>query len=64
MDARIAVPVEIALLREVDADKAREVQHRVSQQFMDHLSNGLTVIGFEKTDTHGVYLLGEWEGAA
>jgi predicted GNAT superfamily acetyltransferase len=64
VDARVAVPVEIALLREVDADKAREVQHRVSGQFMEHLSNGLAVIGFEKTDTHGVYLLGEWEGAA
>ena len=56
--------MEIALLREVDATKAREVQHRVSAQFLDHFSNGLAVIGFEKTDTHGVYLLGEWEGAA
>ena len=64
VDARIAVPVEIALLREVDADKARDVQRRVSQQFLEHLSNGLAVIGFEKTDTHGVYLLGEWEGPA
>ena len=64
VDARIAVPVEIALLREVDAVKAREVQRRVSAQFMEQFSRGLAVIGFEKTDTHGVYLLGEWEGAA
>jgi predicted GNAT superfamily acetyltransferase len=64
VDARIAVPVEVALLRELDSPKAREVQHRVSQQFLEHFSKGLAVIGFERTETHGVYLLGEWEGAA
>src|SRR5207244_2493742 len=64
VDARIAVPVEIALLREVDSERAREVQRRVSDQFMDHLTQGRAVIGFERTETHGVYLLGEWEGAA
>lgn len=60
-DARIEVPAEIARLRKEDPRRAREIQERVSDQFLDYFERGLAVIGFEKTSEAGIYLLGPWE---
>jgi predicted GNAT superfamily acetyltransferase len=59
-EARVSVPNEIAELRDADPPRAREIQARVSEELSAHLSGGLAVIGFEKTATSGVYLLGRW----
>jgi len=41
---------------------ARDIHKRVSGQFLEFFGRGLTVIGFERTEDAGVYLLGQWEG--
>jgi predicted GNAT superfamily acetyltransferase len=60
--ARISVPNDIARLRTADPVQAREIQKTVSEQFLECFFRGLAVIGFERTEDSGVYLLGQWEG--
>jgi len=60
-EAVISVPAQIAEVRERDAERAREIQECVSEQFDRHFQANLAVIGFEKTDQAGSYLLGQWE---
>lgn len=57
---RIAVPANIGEIKRTDASKAREVQSQVSVAFDRHLSNGLAVVGFERTPEFGTYLLAPW----
>jgi predicted GNAT superfamily acetyltransferase len=59
--ARIAVPSEIAALRQSDVKRAREIQMSVSDQFLRYFDQGLAVVGFEKSAAAGTYLLGPWE---
>ena len=59
--ARISVPAEIEAMKQTDAARAREVQKRVSDQFLEYFSKGLAVIGFERTPEAGVYLLSSWD---
>ncbi|MBV9405374.1 MAG: GNAT family N-acetyltransferase [Acidobacteriaceae bacterium] len=59
--ARIPVPADIGSLRENDPHRAREIQAALGEQFDEHFRAGLAVIGLEKTDQEGIYLLGEWE---
>lgn len=58
---RIEVPYAIAELRNNNFAQAREIQRRVSEQFLESFDRGLAVVGFDRTDTHGTYLLGPWE---
>jgi len=58
--ARIEVPANIDVIRREDLGRAREIQQAVSEQFLAHLGRGLAVVGFERTDIMGAYLLGEW----
>ena len=58
VEERIPVPVEIAEIRRRDPKCAREIQKSVAEQFHRHLDRGLAVIGFERTEEAGVYLLG------
>ena len=51
--ARIPVPKDIALLRSEDPKKAREIQKRVSDQFLEYFSKGLAVVGFERSEEAG-----------
>jgi len=60
-EVRISVPADIAEVRATDHDRARAIQARVSEQFLEHLGKGLAVIGFEKSLQNGTYLLGKWE---
>ena len=60
---RIGVPKDIAQLRTSDPRRAREIQKQVSERFLEFFQRGLAVIGFERTEDSGVYLLGQWEGA-
>lgn len=59
--ARIRVPGDIAELRYRDPERAREIQALVGEQFDRHFRDGLAVIGFEKNQESGQYLLGEWQ---
>lgn len=60
VEARIEVPAEIGRLRSENPREARRIQERVSARFLDLLSGELAVIGFERTPSAGVYLLGRW----
>lgn len=61
VESRIEVPSSIDRLRRDDPKQAREIQKRVGDQFLDVLSRGLAVIGFERSDSAGIYLVGQWE---
>jgi predicted GNAT superfamily acetyltransferase len=60
-EAMVLVPVEIAEVREHDPKRARKIQARISEEFDRHFKAGLAVIGFEKNEQAGSYLLGHWE---
>lgn len=60
-EATITVPIEIRDLREREPQRAREIQLSIGEQFKTHFRAGLAVIGFEKSDTAGTYLMGQWE---
>ncbi len=61
IEARISVPLEIAKIREQDPKRAQDIQRSVAGQFDEHFRQRLTVIGFEREDHAGTYLLGQWE---
>lgn len=61
VEARIAIPNEIATLRKDDPKRAREIQQQASEKFQEAFGAGLAVIGFEKSGEAGTYLLGKWE---
>jgi len=61
VEARIAIPSNIAAIRASDPKRAREVQLKASEEFLDAFDKGLAVIGFEKSEEAGTYLLGQWE---
>jgi len=62
-EVRISVPADIAEIRTNDYRGAREIQLRISEQFLEQFGKGLAVIGFERLDDAGTYLLGKWESA-
>jgi predicted GNAT superfamily acetyltransferase len=61
--ARIAIPSDIASIRANDPARARDIQQTASDQFRAAFDRGQAVIGFEKTEQAGTYLLGKWESA-
>ena len=56
VEARIAVPIDIADIRHHDPRRAADIQSAISEQFLANLRDGLTVTGFERTPEAGVYL--------
>ena len=63
VEMRIAIPSDIATLRTHEPKRAREIQQTACEQFRAAFDRGLAVIGFEKSDQAGTYLLGKWESA-
>ena len=61
VEARISVPSDIATIRTSDPRRALAVQTRVSEEFQAAFARGLAVIGFEKSEQAGTYLIGKWE---
>jgi len=61
VEVRIAIPSAISSIRTEDPHRAREIQEQASRQFQGAFDRGLAVIGFEKSDEAGTYLLGKWE---
>ncbi len=58
------VPVDIVARIEVpyEGARTREVQSRISQEFLEHFRVGRTVVRFERGETHGAYLLADQDG--
>jgi predicted GNAT superfamily acetyltransferase len=61
--ARIPIPSGIQAIRANDPPCAREIQQKAGEQFRAAFDHGLAVIGFEKSEQAGTYLLGKWESA-
>lgn len=58
--ARIEVPANIDELRHEAPAEARGIQAGISGRFLECFRGGLAVVGFERTERAGVYLLGKW----
>jgi len=58
---RIAVPADIHVIRRQEPRRAREIQRNLGAGLSSAFDRGLAVIGFERSDTAGTYLLGRWE---
>lgn len=63
VEARVSVPSNIATIRANEPARAREIQKSVCEQLCSGFDRGLAVIGYEKSDQAGTYLLGQWESA-
>lgn len=61
IQARIAVPADIAEIRREQPDNAADIQAKIAEQFATLFRQDLAVIGFEKNEEAGTYLLGTWE---
>jgi len=59
--ARIPVTNDIYQIKATDPARARDIQKRVADQFLEHFSNNLAVTGFEQSAESGTYLLSPWE---
>lgn len=60
-EARIRVPADINGILKVDPQEALKTQVEVGAQFAQCFRSDLAVVGFEKTDKTGTYLLSKWE---
>ncbi|MDQ2899932.1 MAG: acetyltransferase [Acidobacteriota bacterium] len=58
IEARIPVPAAISTIRLRDPKQARAIQREIGRQFLEYFDRGLAVIGFERTEGEGTYLLG------
>ena len=58
IEASIEVPTAIAELRKSDPKQAREIQQAIGERFQKLFGMGLAVIGFERSEGTGSYLLG------
>jgi predicted GNAT superfamily acetyltransferase len=54
--ARISVPADIETIKHSDPSRAREIQQRISDQFLAQFSKGLAVTGFERGPEFAHYL--------
>jgi len=63
VEARISIPSNIATIRTNEPACAREIQQKANEQFRAAFDRGLAVIGFEKSEQAGTYLIGKWESA-
>jgi predicted GNAT superfamily acetyltransferase len=60
MVERVAVPADIADIRQHEPKRAREIQLRLSEAFLAHFQRGLAVTGFDRTADSGIYLFSQW----
>jgi len=58
---RIEVPADIDVIRREEPRRAREIQRSLGARLMSGFDRGLAVIGFERSESVGAYLLGRWE---
>ena len=58
---RISYPADVATIRRVDRERAREIQKANGEKLQAAFANGLAVTGFERSDREGTYLLEPWQ---
>jgi len=58
IEARIPIPHDILLMKRSDPEQARDIQQNIRQRFQDLFASGLAVVGFERSQNSGNYLLG------
>ena len=58
--ARISITNDIYQIKANDFTRAREIQLRVADQFLENFSNNLAVTGFERSAENGTYLFSPW----
>ncbi len=61
IEATIEVPNAIVELRRTDRGQAREIQKYIGERFHKLFDMGLAVIGFDRSEDSGSYLLGFWK---
>jgi predicted GNAT superfamily acetyltransferase len=61
VDERIEVPADIDVIRREEPRRAREIQKSLGARLVRGFDRGLAVIGFERSERFGAYLLGRWE---
>ncbi len=59
--ARVSVVNKIGELRRSEPERAREIQAAIASQFDQHFRADLAVVGFERDENLGTYLLGPWQ---
>jgi predicted GNAT superfamily acetyltransferase len=58
---RIAYPADIAHVRSEDRKSAREIQCANGRKLQDAFARGLAATGFDRSESHGIYLLEPYE---
>jgi predicted GNAT superfamily acetyltransferase len=58
---RVEVPADIDVIRREEPRRAREIQKSLGTRLTSGFDRGLAVIGFERSESVGTYLLGRWE---
>jgi predicted GNAT superfamily acetyltransferase len=58
---RVFVPGDIAEIRRNDQKRARDIQRRVSDEFLNAFDQGHAVVEFERSAAGGTYLLSQWD---
>jgi len=61
VEERIEVPADIDVIRRAEPRRAREIQKTLGARLVKGFDRGLAVVGFERSASAGVYLLGRWE---
>lgn len=61
VEQRISIPTAIDQIRREDPARAREIQRVAGVRFQSCFARELAVIGFERGESEGVYLLGRWK---
>ena len=61
---RIEVPADVDIIRREEPRRAREIQKTLGERLTGCFGRGLAVIGFERSERAGTYLLGRWECAS
>jgi predicted GNAT superfamily acetyltransferase len=57
--SRISITNEIYTIKANDFARARDIQKRVADQFLENFAKNLTVTGFERSAENGTYLFSE-----
>ena len=63
VEVRVAIPSAIADIRSNEPARARDIQKQAGDDFRSAFDRGLAVIGFDRSDQAGTYLLGKWESS-
>jgi predicted GNAT superfamily acetyltransferase len=62
-ERRVEIPTAIGVLRRESPEEARAIQMSVAERLVDAFASGLAIVGFERDEDAGTYLLGRWDSA-